>query len=513
MLKWLPKYTLTKFQDDLVAGITIASVTIPQSICHARLTHLPPIIGLYSCFVPPLIYSIFGSSKNVAIGTVASASILSASIIGDEVSPIENPDLYLCLVFTSTFFAGIFQTMIGIFRLGILVDFLSKPTILGFMSGTATIIILQQCKGILGLTHFTIEADAVYVVHSLYHHLQEFLTMHVQSSWETLLIGLVFVCFLLLAKYIKHKKPKLFWLSAMAAPLVMIFGGLFLYLIHAEDHGIPTVGPLKKGLNPLSIGHLTFNNQHLRTVIKAGIVTGSLDLAEGIAVGRSLALMNNDHVDGNKEMIAFGMMNIVGSFTSCYLTTAPFSKSAVNYDYGCKTAMSNVVMATCIMLVFLFLGPFFRYTPLVSLASMILLSTGSLIKLKEIKELFKIDKFDFCICIISFLGVVFLSMDIGLLISVSISVIKILLNAARPKTYKLGNFENTTMYQDVEQYPSSSTFSGILVLRICAPLFFANAGYLREKIKRWVESELDLVTSSGCQNLEYIILDVGGSRF
>lgn len=104
---------------------------------------------------------------------MASASILSASIIGDEVSPIENPDLYLCLVFTSTFFAGIFQTMIGIFRLGILVDFLSKPTILGFMSGTATIIILQQCKGMLGLTHFTIEADAVYVVHSLYHHLQE----------------------------------------------------------------------------------------------------------------------------------------------------------------------------------------------------------------------------------------------------------------------------------------------------------------------------------------------------
>lgn len=122
----------------------------------------------------------------------------------------------------------------------------------------------------------------------------------------------------------------------------------------------------------------------------------------------------NDHV--NSYMINSSFEILIFTIDAWY--AAPFSKSAVNYDYGCKTAMSNVVMATCIMLVLLFLGPFFRYTPLVSLASMILLSTGSLIKLKEIKELFKIDKFDFCICIISFLGVVFISMDIGLLISV-----------------------------------------------------------------------------------------------
>jgi sulfate transporter 3 len=141
---------------------------------------------------------------------------------------------------------------------------------------------------------------------------------------------------------------------------------------------------------------------------------------EGIAVGRSLALIKNEQIDGNKEMIAFGIMNIAGSCTSCYLTTGPFSKSAVNFHAGCRTPMSNVVMSVCIMLVLLFLAPLFKYTPLVALSSIIVVAMIGLIKVKEFLHLYRVDKFDFCICMGAFVGVVFFTMVIGLGASVSI---------------------------------------------------------------------------------------------
>jgi sulfate transporter 3 len=175
-------------------------------------------------------------------------------------------------------------------------------------------------------------------------------------------------------------------------------------------------------------------------------------LQEGIAVGRSLAMVKNEQIDGNKEMIAFGIMNIAGSFTSCYLTTGinlglcdlcsenqnhdtfgnilsddvllvsgPFSKSAVNFHAGCKTPMSNVVMSVCIMLVLLFLAPLFKYTPLVALSSIIVVAMIGLVKVKEFCHLYKVDKFDFCICMVAFLGVVFFTMVAGLSASVSIA--------------------------------------------------------------------------------------------
>ena len=142
-------------------------------------------------------------------------------------------------------------------------------------------------------------------------------------------------------------------------------------------------------------------------------------LQEGIAIGRSFAIMKNEQTDGNKEMIAFGLMNIVGSFTSCYLTTGPFSKSAVNFNAGCRSAMSNVVMAFCMMLTLLFLAPVFSYTPLVALSAIITSAMLGLIKYDEAYHLFKVDKFDFCICMAAFFGVTFVTMDVGLMLSVS----------------------------------------------------------------------------------------------
>jgi len=173
IFEWLPKYNFGLFKYDLLAGITIATLAIPQGISYANLARLPPIIGLYSSFVPPLIYAVFGSSKNLAVGTVAACSLLIAETIGEKVSPTEDLKLYLGLVYTATFFSGLLQTVMGVLRLGILVDFLSHSAILGFMGGTALLICLQQLKGMLGLHHFTTKTGVVPVLHAVFSHRDE----------------------------------------------------------------------------------------------------------------------------------------------------------------------------------------------------------------------------------------------------------------------------------------------------------------------------------------------------
>ncbi|CAN7015416.1 unnamed protein product [Brassica oleracea var. botrytis] len=280
---------------------------------------------------------------------------------------------------------------------------------------------------------------------------------------------------------------------------------------------IVQIGNLKKGLNPLSMSDLVFTSPYMSTALKTGLITGIIALAEGVAVGRSFAMFKNYNIDGNKEMIAFGMMNIVGSLTSCYLTTGPFSRSAVNFNAGCKTIVSNIVMAIAVMFTLLFLTPLFYYTPLVVLSSIIMVAMLGFIDYQAAIHLWKVDKFDFLVCMSAYFGVVFGSVEIGLVIAVSIyfiaeitwlSIARLLLFVSRPRTAVKGNIPNSMIYRNTEQYPYSRTVPGLLILEIDAPIYFVNAGYLRERITRWVDEEEERVKTSGENSLQYVILDM-----
>eukprot|EP00257_Ricinus_communis_P025345 XP_025012759.1 sulfate transporter 3.1 [Ricinus communis] len=479
-LEWAPRYTFGSFKSDLISGITIASLAVPQGISYASLANLPPIIGLYSSFVPPLVYALMGSSKDLAVGTVAVASLLISSMLGKEVNPNENPKLYVQLAFTATFFAGVFQATLGLLRLGFIVDFLSHATIVGFMGGAATVVCLQQLKGILGLVHFTHATDIISVMRSV------FSQTH-QWRWESAVLGCCFLFFLLLTRYFSKRKPCFFWINAMAPLTSVILGTILVYFSHAEKHGVQVIGHLKKGLNPISISDSS---------------------VEGVAVGRSFAMFKNYQIDGNKEMIAFGMMNMAGSCTSCYLTTGPFSRTAVNFNAGCKTAISNVVMSAAVMITLLLLTPLFHYTPLVVLSSIIISAMLGLIDYEAAIHLWKVDKFDFVVCVSAYIGVVFGSVEVGLVIAVAISLLRMLLFVARPRTFLLGNIPNSMIYRSMDQYPTANSVPGVLILQIDAPIYFANANYLRERISRWIYEEEDRLKSTGGSSLHYVILDM-----
>nr|GMD63340.1 probable sulfate transporter 3.3 [Ipomoea batatas] len=470
ILQWGPQYSFKLFKSDIISGLTIASLAIPQGISYAKLANLPPIVGLYSSFVPPLVYAVLGSSRDLAVGPVSIASLILGSMLRQEVSPSDDPNLFLQLAFSSTFFAGLFQASLGIFR----------ATLVGFMAGAAIIVSLQQLKSLLGITHFTQQMGLVPVLSSVFHRTNE---------------GI--------------RRPKLFWISAGAPLLSVILSTLLVFAFKADKHGISVIGKLQEGLNPPSWNMLRFHGAHLGLVIKTGIVTGIISLTEGIAVGRTFAALKNYQVDGNKEMMAIGIMNVVGSSTSCYVTTGAFSRSAVNHNAGCKTAVSNIVMAVTVMVTLLFLMPLFQYTPNVILGAIIVTAVVGLIDIPAAYSIWKVDKFDFIVLLCAFFGVTFISVQNGLAIAVGISIFKVLLQITRPKTMMLGNIPGTGIYRDLDHYKEAITTPGFLILSIEAPVNFVNTTYLKERISRWIEEyEAEEEQTKKQSELRFVVLDM-----
>ncbi|EAZ37975.1 hypothetical protein OsJ_22321 [Oryza sativa Japonica Group] len=520
-------------------------------ISYAKLASLPPIIGLYSSFVPPMVYAVLGSSRDLAVGPVSIASLIMGSMLRQAVSPAAEPLLFLQLAFTSTFFAGLVQASLGILRLGFIIDFLSKATLVGFMAGAAIIVSLQQLKALLGIVHFTTEMGLVPVMASVIHHTKEW-------SWQTILMAVCFLVLLLtgeacgsdwkatngaaqdeimqptliyatssrgivlgLSRPHGHigfdpgrteqilqsmKWPKLFWVSACAPLACVIVSTLLVFLFKAQKHGISIIGQLKCGLNRPSWDKLLFDPQYLGLTVKTGLVTGIISLTEGVAVGRTFASLKDYQVDGNKEMMAIGLMNIVGSCTSCYVTTGAFSRSAVNHNAGCKTAMSNVIMALTVMVTLLFLMPLFVYTPNVVLGAIIIAAVIGLIDLPAVYNIWKMDKMDFLVCLCAFAGVIFISVQQGLAIAVGISIFRVLLQITRPKMMIQGNIKGTDIYRNLHQYKDAQRVPGFLILTVEAPINFANTNYLNERIKRWIEEESSAGTKQS--ELHFVILDL-----
>ncbi|CAI0447720.1 unnamed protein product [Linum tenue] len=460
ILDWGRSYNLKKFRGDIIAGLTIASLCIPQDIGYAKLANLEPQYGLYSSFVPPLIYAIMGSSRDIAIGPVAVVSLLLGTLLQNEIDSTKNPTDYRRLAFTATFFAGITQFSLGFLRLGFLIDFLSHAAIVGFMGGAAITIALQQLKGFLGIKKFTKKSDIISVMQSVIH------SAHHGWNWQTILIGASFLSFLLFAKYIGKKNKKLFWVPAIAPLVSVVLSTFFVYITRADKQGVQIVKHIEKGINPSSVNQIFFS---------------VLCFQEAVAIGRTFASMKDYQIDGNKEMVALGTMNVIGSMTSCYVATGSFSRSAVNYMAGCQTAVSNIIMSIVVLLTLLFITPLFKYTPNAILAAIIIAAVLGLIDYEAALLIWKIDKFDFIACMGAFFGVVFISVEIGLLIAVSISFAKILLQVTRPRTAILGKVPRTVVYRNIQQYPEATKVPGVLIVRVDSAIYFSNSNYVKER--------------------------------
>ncbi|CAL9203761.1 low affinity sulfate transporter 3-like [Musa acuminata AAA Group] len=477
ILRWGRHYDRKSFRRDLMAGLTLASLGIPQSIGYANLAKLDPQFGLYSSFVPPLIYAVMGTSRDIAIGPVAVVSLLLSSMTQKLVDPYTHPETYRSLVLTATFFAGIFQASFGFFRLGFVVDFLSHATIVGFTGGAAIVIGLQQLKGLLGINHFTSNTDVVSVIKAVW------FAVHQPWNPDNFLIGCSFLVLILIVRSIGLRKRKLFWLAAIIPLLSVILSTLLVYLTRADKHGVKIIRQVKEGLNPSSVKQIQLTGPFIGETAKIGLICAIIALTEAVAVGRSFAAVRGYQLDGNKEMVAMGFMNIAGSLSSCYVATGSFSRTAVNVSAGCETTVSNMVMAITVFASLQLLMKLLYYTPVTILASIILSALPGLIDIKEACRIWRVDKMDFLACLGAFLGVLFGSVEIGLLTAVIISFAKIIVSALVPKTEMLGRIQGTDIFCSMRQHPSAVETPNLLILRIDSPfLHFMNANSVKERI-------------------------------
>ncbi|XP_066356476.1 low affinity sulfate transporter 3-like isoform X2 [Miscanthus floridulus] len=481
VLQWGRTYTLKSFRSDVMAGLTLASLGIPQSIGYANLAKLDPQYGLYTSVVPPLIYAVMGTSREIGIGPVAVVSLLLSSMIQKVVDPAADPATYRSLVFTVTLLAGVFQVSFGLFRLGFLVDFLSHAAIVGFMGGAAIVIGLQQLKGLLGLSHFTNSTDVVSVVKA--------------------------VCSALHDPGRRYKK--LFWLSAISPLLSVILSTAAVYATRADKHGIKIIQKVHAGLNPSSAKQIHLNGPHTTECAKIAVICAVIALTEAIAVGRSFASVRGYKLDGNKEMLAMGFSNVAGSLSSCYVATGSFSRTAVNFSAGARSTVSNIVMSITVVIALELFMKLLYYTPMAVLASIILSALPGLIDIKEACNIWKIDKMDFLICLGAFVGVLFGSVEIGLAVALAISFAKIIIQSLRPQVEVLGRLQGTNIFCSIRQYPVACQTPTVLPIRMDTSfLYFINATFIKERIIQWVREEVENSNGKARERIQAVVLDM-----
>lgn len=474
---------------------------IPQGMAYAMIAGLPPIYGLYASTIPLLLYAIFGTSRQLAVGPVAMVSLLTAAGIGTMAEG--GTDMYITLAITLAFFVGLIQFLLGVFRLGFLVNFLSHPVVSGFTSAAALIIGLSQLKHLLGVD----------IPRS--HHVHEILLSAIDQvgniHWITFAIGVGGIILIKGAKKIHPSLP--------GPLLVVVLGIAVVAVLGLVDHGVKIVGEIPQGLPSISRPSLDLDT--LQSLLPIALAISLVSFMESIAVAKAIQSKHRDYeVVPNQELIALGLANIGGSFFQSYPTTGGFSRTAVNDQSGANTGLASIISAVLIVLTLLFLTPLFYFLPKAILASVIMVAVFGLIDIKEAIHLWHANRTDFWMLLSTFIATLALGIEQGIAVGVILSLAMVIFQATRPHVASLGRVPGTFLYRNVERFEQVKQREDILIMRFDGRLFFANCGYFKESLMAWADQKGDAleaiiinaesinqVDSSGILMLEEIIED------
>ena len=464
--EWLPKYSKKEWKGDLSAGLTVGVMLIPQGMAYAMIAGLPPIYGLYASTIPILIYALLGTSRQLAVGPVAMVSLLTAAGVGALAEG--GTETYIMLAITLAFLVGAIQFLLGAFRMGFLVNFLSHPVISGFTSAAALIIGISQLKHLMGVSL------------PKSHHIHEILIAAVEKAGEThlvtLFIGLAGIALIMGVRKINKALP--------GQLLAVIFGVLAVWLFGLAGEGVKIVGEVDKGLPSLSLP--SFSLETWQALIPTALTIALVSFMESIAVAKAIqAKHKNYKVDPNQELIGLGLANVGGSFFQSYPTTGGFSRTAVNNQAGAKTTMASIISVALIVLTLLFLTPLFYYLPNAILSSVIMVAVFGLIDIKEPIELWKSNRVDFSMLIVTFIATLALGIEQGIAVGVVLSLIMMIFRTTRPHVAILGKVPGTDIYRNIERFEEVEQRPDVLILRFDAQLYFANLNYFRDTIEEW----------------------------
>jgi len=470
ILEWLPQYNTSLFKGDLVAGITVGIILIPQGIAYALIAGLPPIYGLYCALVPQLMYVIFGSSRQVAIGPVAMDSLIVAT--GVSTLALAGSDSYISIAILLALMVGAIQFIMGVFSLGFIVNFLSKPVITGFSSAIALIIGCNQFRNLLGVDF--IQSDQIqYVIEDVLFQINNY-------NFHTTIIGLFSVAIIVIFRNINIKIPN--------ALIVVILGILIMKYFGKSFNDVSIIREVPSGLPAFGIPDVDLDQ--IRELLPIAFTLVMVGYLETISIGKSLEAKQDEYfVRPNQELIALGLSNMVGSLFKAYPSTSSFSRSAINEESGAKTGMAALISVVMVVLTLLFLTPLFYYLPKAVLAAIIIVAVFGLVNFKEAIFLWKANHLDFWLLLATFLATLLLGIEFGIIVGVGLSLIVLIFRTSRPYVAELGKVPNSNFYRNKNRFEEVIIESDILIFRFDAQLFYANSSFFRAKLAEMVHKK------------------------
>ena len=472
--KDLVNYNKSALFGDLIAGLSIAIIVIPQGLAYAMIAGLPPIYGLYAALIPQLIHGIMGTSRHPAVGPVALDSLVVAIALG-TLSITAVDDLVAVAIFLAGM-VGILQILMGILRMGILTNYLSRPVISGFTSAAAIIIGLSQVENLLG-----IQIESTNQIQKMLVPIMQNLN---ESDWMTLMVGLASVALILLAKKYVPKFP--------SALLVSVFGILLIWSTRWDLQGVDIVGHIPGGLPMMSLNQVS--TDLIRDMFPFALTLAIIGYVEIISITKELEEKEEKYaLVPNQELMALGAANLVGSFFQSYPVSASFSRSAVKFQNGAKTGMAAIFCAFFVGLTLLLLTSLFYYLPIAVLAGIIMVAVIRLVNVRYAIDLYNTRRDEFFLLLITCLLTLFAGITEGILVGTLLSLLLMVIRTSKPHYAVLARVSGTNYYKNISRFETENAVDDdLLIIRFDAQLFFGNREYFKDVITSEVNKKPQL---------------------
>ncbi|MAZ03676.1 MAG: sodium-independent anion transporter [Sneathiella sp.] len=513
---WLRSYSFQDFPGDLTAGIITAILLVPQAMAYSILAGLPPEVGLYASIVPPILYALFGSSRALAVGPVAVASLMVASALGSLALP-GSPDYILAALVLSALI-GLFLLIMGIAKLGFLANFLSHPVMSGFTSAAAIVIAFSQLKHLLGLDiprGARIDEAILYI----FGHITDANSITVTVS--VISLALLFV----LRRYFGPILMRVGFSEAIANTLVKagpMFVVIFMTFLSArmlwnETAGLVVVGSIPAGLPPLTLPEFDF--ALWRELAISAALIALVSFVESVAIARVLASKRRQKIDVNQELVGLGVANLGAAFSGGSPVCGGFSRSVVNFSAGANTQLAAIITACLIALSVLFFTPLFYYLPQAVLAAIIIVAVLGLVDFKALKVNWVYSKSDAAAWLVTFAVVMAEGIEMGIIAGVGISLILFLWRSSKPHIAIVGRVGSSEHFRNIKRH-QVRTCPHVLAIRVDESLFFANTRYFENYILSaivdqpevkhvvFICSAINAIDGSALESLEQLITDL-----
>jgi high affinity sulfate transporter 1 len=462
ILNWLPGYRRDWLLPDVLAGLAVWAVMVPEGMAYAGIVGVPPIMGLYT-IVPPLIaYALLGTSRLLVVGPDTATGLISALTVGAIAT--QGTAEFNSLTSTLAILIGSFFLLFGALRMGWVAAFIPTPVMRGFIEGLVCVTIIGQVPHLLGIEGAS--GNFFAKLWSILQHLPDI-------SLAPMLAGLLSLIALLLLRHLAARVPAALVVATGATILVSVLGG--------EAAGVSVVGELPSGLPHLALPHL--DPKILWELAPGALAIVLVGYAEALGGAKAAAIQGGGDIDPNQELIAHGPANILSGLFGGFLVVGSLSKTSVAMAAGAHTQIANIVAAIFSFLTLVFLTPLFRGMPHPALAAIVIAAMLHLSNPMYLRDLFHRSRLEFVLAAIVIAAELTLGVPQGILLGVALSLLMLIYRTSHPQGAVLGQLPGTEAYRDVRRHPEAITFGGLLIWRIGGDLFFASVGHLDEGLK------------------------------